>query len=996
MLWVGLIDGKRDGRLRGWPFAKKNPKKTPTREADSEGPFLSGLGANGMPRRPLVDFLIVVALDDELAAAIRHLGPVQSVGREHFATVPRRRGSEFRVAIVNIGEMGPDAAQRETAQALQRVRAQRVILIGIAAGFPEDGVRLGDLMIPYRVVGYEASKVKETRFPFFRRLTFDHRQTPEPVSSTLWHAAKSVAESADGRWLSRVAVQRPDGTGQTPRVFADSKNALGCGSKIVASKLFEGRKWLRKEFPGILGLEMESIGVVNACRPTDTPVLVLKASQDPATADKDHRGEKDLWRAYACDVAAAFLRELVESFERSTESLVADHLARIESIVAAEQARETPLFEYRVSLAESYSDVRSRRFQVTGQPLEALLPNDAKPHIVLLGGGGTGKSSVARRLVRLAKNHDLCPVLLDLGMYDKASVEALRQTKWVDLTPEQRTEVEREVVDKLLAKTTVPRHDLAELRTLADETQLVCIIDGINEIPPVEQTLLLNALRALDPDDRGYVFVTARLGVREAFTGFAFASVDRLEESEVKALIDRRARVGAASIYDGLEPRLQQILRRPFFVSMAMKVGALEGLKDWSSFFARFFSERMAVGEAALAALAAATFESLDDVGGLDVATLRVRIGEREYAHLADAEVLARDERGFDHELWRDYLAAHHMAKHRELWIHDHFDRITVKASSYESLPLTMQQIAAADDRDRFVKAVYDWSLAGAVECLEQAEKSGGGEPTRGLKVAILSAIADKQFDAVWNTRASAVTQLREQRSNEARRFERLAARSDLVTAIAAEDVQDPWFERWIAIFSLSAGMPASPELLREIASEDSIIGWATANSLKRLSLTTYQIDELIALYRGAVADPTMKAIRWRVVHSLGSFATEYATAALVDALRLDSYMWVRYGAARSLIEAAAGRTVSVRARVIRELMDALPSVRGSTVLDRQRILREVLNSARIKGAGPTWATDVRPVLDLALTLADQQGRDELGRLLRAFIEDPEGLNDPE
>src|SRR5687768_10156512 len=95
-----------------------------------------------------VEFLIVTALDDELRWAQHHLGPLQLAGREYFGAVPRSGGGEYRIALVSVAGMGPDDAQRETTAALARVRTQYVLLIGIAAGFPEKGLGFGDIMIP--------------------------------------------------------------------------------------------------------------------------------------------------------------------------------------------------------------------------------------------------------------------------------------------------------------------------------------------------------------------------------------------------------------------------------------------------------------------------------------------------------------------------------------------------------------------------------------------------------------------------------------------------------------------------------------------------------------------------------------------------------------------------------------------------------------------------------------------------------------------------------
>jgi len=939
-----------------------------------------------MPRRRVVDFLIVVALDAELNAAIRVFGPVEKDGREHFATVDRQRGGEFSVAIVNISDMGPDAAQRETTAALNRVRAQRVLLIGIAAGFPENHVAMGDLMVPRRVIAYEQSRVEEKKGWFRKAVVVKHRGTPELVNLPLWNAAQGVAQAADKSWLRHLdGVERPDGTNLTPVVHCGAKTGLGSGNKLVATELAEVRRWLVDENHDVLGLEMEAVGVLSACRTNDTPFLVIKASQDPATAEKDAPGEKDLWRKYACAVAAAFARELIAEFEPSTQAIVSEHMGNLEAILASERARAGRQFAYSVSFAESYSALRRGEFLADPRGIDALLPNDLHPHVALIGGGGTGKSTVARRLLRSIKNAGMIPQLFEMGKYVSGTVVELAAPNWAELTPEIRRETEEQVLKKMLAATTAPHHSLAELRRLGDEQQLVCVVDGVNEVPPTEQTLLLNLLKRLDPERPTYIVATARLGVRDAFAGFAFASVDRLTLEQVKDAVDSRH---GLNTFDGLDPNLQQILRRPFFLSLATKVDRLEGILDWSGFFERFFQERLGLGRERLDAIASGAFASLDEVGVLKTAEFRDRVGQMEYDHLVGADVVT--DKGFEHELWRDYLAARHLSAHPPLWDEDSFDRVTVKGQSFESLPLTLQQIPDVALRDEFLKEVYDWNVTGVVECLENANR-GDDAPTRGLRIAIVAMIAEKQFDRHWHTRTRTIAQLREQRREEARRFVGLGSRDELVEAVRHERVNDPWFERWFEIFSLPDGSSVSDEVVRSIADADAVIGWTSANSLKRFNLTPGQLLQLAEIFHGANGR-NARVVRWRVVHALGNFPTDATVPLLAHAVeRDDSYMWVRYGAVRSLLEGAATHPGHPRTSALEALRNALPAVRGAPPIDRERILREVLVCARIRTAGAGWREAAAPVLLAAVDLADQQQQSDLKKEFERFMRDPEG-----
>src|ERR1035437_2823479 len=840
-----------------------------------------------MPRRPSVDFLIVVALKDELDAAIRHFGFTGTGTGEHFATVPRDDGGEYRVAIVNVG-MGPENEQRETRAALHRVRSPRAILIGIAAGFPDadNRVNLGDLMIPQRILDYESAKVgEEGRWFQKRRPVVHHRGVPERLDQAMWHAAQTLAESPLHAWTNRITVPRPNDARRLPAVFAAPNTILGCGSKVIASDLYEARSWLCKEHKGILGLEMESIGVFNACVAAGADLLVVKASQDPATALKDRENAKDSWRLYACDVAAAFARDFVGSYRVSSDALIEEHLAEIDTAMRSLLFRETPRFAYRVSLAESYTDVKRRTFQRSGAPLDSLIPNDGSPCVALIGGGGTGKTNLARRLVRSMISAGMCPILFDLGRYPLA-VRA-------ELSKGNRLRIEKEVLERIVLQTSVPRHTPTEIEVMARETRIVAVVDGLNEIPPNEQALLLAFLRNADDSERPYVVVTSRLGSRDAFEGFAFASFDLLALDDVKSLYDQLHSKGDQSPFDALDPRVREILRKPFFLALAMRGPQLAGLHSFCGIFERFFTERLSVGGQHLANIADAAFLSLDAIGGIQVAEFKARVGDNVYEGLVDAEVISRDEKGFDHELWCNFLASKHLAQHPELWIDEHFDRVTIKASSFECLDLTMEQLEQAEQRDDFVKSVYNWNLPAAVECLEFAGGIDHGDVTRGLKVAILAVIAERALDPIAHSRENARAQLAEQPSAEARRLALAVDREALVAAIRNENIDDAWFAHWFEVFQLPDESPADTALIELLASGDPILGWAASNSVRRLHISDGQQATLLALFATNAGNQGGNAVRWRILHSLGTHASVITIKFLREVFAGDAQMWV-------------------------------------------------------------------------------------------------------
>jgi nucleoside phosphorylase len=277
-----------------------------------------------------VDFLIVTALKDEYDAMIALLPESEVQGCETIACIPRINATgSFRVAIIISGQTNA-LAEAAVKDAILHCTPRAVILTGIAAGFPESGVTLGDVLIPFRIVPYEHAKISEqpavsvffSSAPLGHRPTatppmvkYQHRGEPLDVSHPLWIAAEALSRDPKRPWLKRILTPRPSSEKTFPTIHADRGYKLGSGDKLVASELAEARKWLIDTYGRhAIGLEMEAYGAIIGCRSADIPFLLVKASQDPATVVKDDASSKDLWRPYAAAAAAAFVLALIERY----------------------------------------------------------------------------------------------------------------------------------------------------------------------------------------------------------------------------------------------------------------------------------------------------------------------------------------------------------------------------------------------------------------------------------------------------------------------------------------------------------------------------------------------------------------------------------------------------------------------------------------------------------------------------------------------------------
>ncbi len=257
-----------------------------------------------------------------------------------------------------------------------------------------------------------------------------------------------------------------------PAVHSKSRSVLGSGEKVVATELAEARRWLLKEYSRqALGLEMESYGVLTACNIMDIPFLVVKASQDPATSHKDEAGEKDSWRTYAAQAAAAFTVALIRRFELDYNALILEHMREVKSIAQVfERDAPRPLFTYKVSRAQTYSQLKAGAFDFISQDPSVLIPNDALPAIALHGGGGTGKTRIVHSLLAQVIDVGLHPVLLDFRKYSLESEQG------------QKIEDKDVLIQEIILAASVPRRMPKEIERLAQEGRLVVIIDGLNEV----------------------------------------------------------------------------------------------------------------------------------------------------------------------------------------------------------------------------------------------------------------------------------------------------------------------------------------------------------------------------------------------------------------------------------------------------------------------------------------------------------------------------------
>jgi len=252
-----------------------------------------------------VDYFVVTALKEEGDAVRRHLDNLESQSTEGFwigtvnSTTDLGDGVDLhRVLLYLPGSgQGTKAAQSLAGEGIRGWNPNAVLLVGIAGGFQEHGVCLGDVLVPEFVDPYELAKKTPRRVI--------RREPPSRVSARkIWQLARGIAASSD-EWYRDIKERRPDNQERDfPAIVVPDRGVLGSGDKNLADERAEER-WYLKDAHGdrAIGFDMEAAGVMFACLENGRPFAVIKGVQDNGTIDKDNK-EKDRWRLYACDAAA--------------------------------------------------------------------------------------------------------------------------------------------------------------------------------------------------------------------------------------------------------------------------------------------------------------------------------------------------------------------------------------------------------------------------------------------------------------------------------------------------------------------------------------------------------------------------------------------------------------------------------------------------------------------------------------------------------------------
>lgn len=359
----------------------------------------------------------------------------------------------------------------------------------------------------------------------------------------------------------------------------------------------------------------------------------------------------------------------------------------------------------------------------------------------------------------------------------------------------------------------------------------------------------------------------------------------------------------------------------------------------------------------------------------------------------------------FRHQLLHDFLVGYYLTKIAKLepeMLYYKFDHATLFAKSFEALEFASELLH--EKADDFVIEVYDWNYSAALDCILNLESGRSGQDSPispELKDAIFALIAEKQFDIFENTRNRDSNKFSQFFSSFDIDYESLSMASinELVSEVNSKYLVETrssgnLYTQWKNLFTHCGEVSISDMAFLQ---DSPLLAWTAANLFRRLPLSENKdlMEYLIKLFH-ALSNTQKKvrraiSTRWRIVHILGSVDTTKSIQLLRNALEDRSEgIWVRYGAARSLVELASRQCSAESAR--EKILNYLISYVGETVQhiarltieidfkelqQEKKVLEELRNVAILREPPTWWKEEYSRFLSEGANLLAQQDPDE-------------------
>ncbi len=222
-----------------------------------------------------------------------------------YQKAPTKAGTigQYRVACVNCGPREAEAGA-VLGEVIPALRPRWILLVGIAGGFPEERVRRGDVVIARHVYGFTG---KIDKGGTLRRPDLDFGPDPVLLSHARAYSAtdpswrKTIEATRPGRATSRANVVRFGYDVSLDFVLDDPSHSI--------------IKEIRPTMPELHSVEMEAAGIGVHVRRVQADrqlgFMMVRGVSDEVGKGSGSK-QRDLWKTYASDAAAAFIEGFLE------------------------------------------------------------------------------------------------------------------------------------------------------------------------------------------------------------------------------------------------------------------------------------------------------------------------------------------------------------------------------------------------------------------------------------------------------------------------------------------------------------------------------------------------------------------------------------------------------------------------------------------------------------------------------------------------------------
>lgn len=613
-----------------------------------------------------------------------------------------------------------------------------------------------------------------------------------------------------------------------------------------------------------------------------------------------------------------------------------------------------PPFAPQIGVASDYSRLFEREFSGSAEPRELAEMALRRGRVLLHGEGGSGKTTMVRRLLATIAADGHLGVFIDLREWRPELLDL-----WAQIPSGSVSRMA--LLLQELARPSVTEEELAA----ADPAmKRLIVLDGLNETPgPTADELLRVVEGFAERHPASGVLVTDRL-LRRSLPGPGW---------QLALLTGTVPPPGWAPT--GLPGPQDNALFLDLAGNADLVAPNLSAVLDllWTRHVDLSPTELSAAGAAAADAYRRASSRSFDlhDFRGIAGDAPTHKLLEGGALHETDGRAT------FRHHLYHDDLAARWLASSSERWQPSVLEDLTFRASSFDVLALALTRVEGAAAADSLLRSIYNWNYYGSAYALSEGARLGCVDVSDDMRLALLAMLAERRWDDVRPTAERVNDALRLFTTPDARRLRDANSPNEVVSEVIDMAAGREALAEWLSVFAAEQTPDGVETLLRHVAGDEPLLGWSAANALRRTELDDAQASWLRALLRGA-DDPV---IRWRAAHALGTHPGIDSARALLAALEEDDADRVRYGAVRSLIDQAAADE-HLRALILGALEETAESIAAD------RIVVGELERALLRRRPPSdWVRAVAPLIERLWALAGTESEQDHWREVGDAIE---------